>query len=574
MDDNHVFRGRKKNSGYNRHTFDRKNHHFEHYGVPYSMGPKWRRRKYSDEDQIFLTVWDDDKPEESDIGLDAENGTLERWFKVTIPNGRKYEKTWLINSMQDLCNVPFIPVDFHYDKHRARFFVQDPTAAYALKDISHKICDETNQKIPIFVSPSVVPYSVRNKFTSEQMDQLKVTVMKRYDASQKALDLQKFRFDQDLMNSDIDMMLNRRSCMVATLQIIQSNIPELLALNLCNNKLYQLDGLSDVIEKAPQVKILNLSKNKLKSVWELEKVKELNLEELWVEGNPFCNHFMDQSDYVSAIRDLFPKLLRLDGKELLISTGMDIEVPQLSKETCTESELIKNLVLQFLKEYYLFYDNGDRLQLIDAYHDEACFSLAVPFNFSDPNLSNLEEYFKHNRDIKKLQDSYMRMRLLKHTKRDIVDSLSLLPKTQHDLDSFWVDVCCHTDMMLCFSVNGLFKEVEGKCQGCVRAFTRIFIATHYSNSRICIMNDELIVRNASPKEIQNAFISLPTASTSSKSPLSEEQQEMVKSFSMQSKMKLNWSQKCLEDNSWDYNKAAEIFTILQNEGKIPKDFFE
>lgn len=253
---------------------------------------------------------------------------------------------------------------------------------------------------------------------------------------------------------------------------------------------------------------------------------------------------------------------------------MDIEVPQLSKETCTESELIKNLVLQFLKEYYLFYDNGDRLQLIDAYHDEACFSLAVPFNFSDPNLSNLEEYFKHNRDIKKLQDSYMRMRLLKHTKRDIVDSLSLLPKTQHDLDSFWVDVCCHTDMMLCFSVNGLFKEVEGKCQGCVRAFTRIFIATHYSNSRICIMNDELIVRNASPKEIQNAFISLPTASTSSKSPLSEEQQEMVKSFSMQSKMKLNWSQKCLEDNSWDYNKAAEIFTILQNEGKIPKDFFE
>ncbi|XP_052591807.1 nuclear RNA export factor 2-like isoform X1 [Peromyscus californicus insignis] len=574
MDDNRVFRGRKKNLSYNRHTFDRKNHHFEHYGVPYSMGPKWRRRKYSDEDQIFLTVWDDDKPEESEIGLDAENGTLSSWFKVTIPNGRKYEKTWLINSMQDLCNVPFIPVDFHYDKHRARFFVQDPTAAYALKDISHKICDETSQKIPIFVSPSVVPYSVRNKFTSEQMDRLKVTVMKRYDASQKALDLQKFRFDQDLMNSDIDMMLNRRSCMVATLQIIQSNIPELLALNLCNNKLYQLDGLSDVVEKAPQVKILNLSKNKLKSVWELEKVKELNLEELWLEGNPFCNHFMDQSDYISAIRDLFPKLLRLDGKELLISTGMDIEVPQLSKETCTESELIKNLVLQFLKEYYLFYDNGDRLRLIDAYHDEACFSLAVPFNFSDPNLSNLEEYFKHNRDIKKLQDSYMRMRLLKHTKRDIVDSLSLLPKTQHDLCSFWVDVCCHTDMMLCFSVNGLFKEVEGKCQGCVRAFTRIFIATHYSNSRICIMNDELIVRNASPKEIQNAFISLPTANASSKSPLSEEQQEMVKSFSMQSKMKLNWSQKCLEDNGWDYNKAAEIFTVLQNEGKIPKDFFE
>ncbi|KAL6031240.1 hypothetical protein STEG23_015056 [Scotinomys teguina] len=557
MDDNHDFRGRKRN---NKHKYDRKNHLSEHYGVPGAMGHKWSREKCSEENQMFLTTWED-KPEDSDMGLDAENGTLGNWFKVTIPNGKKRDKTWLINSMRGLCSVPFIPVDFHYDKQRARFFVQDAATAAALKDISHKIYDETGQKIPIFVSPSVVPYSVQNKFTSEQMDQLKMTLMRRYDSSRRALDLQKFRFDRDLMNSDIDMMLNRRSCMVATLQIIQSNMSELLSLNLCNNKLYQLDGLSEVTEKAPQVKILNLSKNKLKSVWELEKVKELDLEELWLEGNPFCNNFLDHSDYVSAIRSLFPNLLRLDGKE--ISTGIDIQVPQLSKETCTESELTKKLVLQFLKEYYLFYDNGDRLHLIDAYHDEACFSLAVPYNLSDPNLTNLEEYFKHSRDIKKLQDSYARMQLLKHTKHDIVDSLSLLPKTQHDLCSFWVEVCYHTDMMLCFSVSGLFKEVEGKCQGCVRAFTRVFVTNHYSNSRICIMNDELIVRNASPKEIQNAFMSLSTAHASSKSLLSVEQQEMVKSFSMQSKMKLNWSLKCLEDNNWNYTKAAEVFTMLQ-----------
>lgn len=58
----------------------------------------------------------------------------------------------------------------------------------------------------------------------------------------------------------------------------------------------------------------------------------------------------------------------------------------------------------------------------------------------------------------------------------------------------------------------------------------------YFSSRICIMNDELIVRNASPREIQNAFIPATP-------PLSEEQQEMVKSFSMQSRMKLTWAQK-------------------------------
>ncbi|MEJ1282183.1 hypothetical protein NN561_013137 [Cricetulus griseus] len=314
---------------------------------------------------------------------------------------------------------------FHYDKKRARFFVQNARTASALKDISNKICDETSQK---------------------------VAVMKRYDASQKSLDLQRFRFDQDLMDNDIDMMLNRRSCMIATLQIVQRNIPE------------------------------------LKSFFELEKVKDLNLEELWLEGNPFCNHVSDQSDYI---------------------------------------------------RYYLCYDNGDRFRLLDAYHDEACFSLAIPFNFNDPDMSNLEEYFKYNRDIKKLQDSYTRMRLLKHTKQDIVDSLSLLPKTQHDFCSFWVDLCLHT------------------------VSTRVFCRSYPESWRICIMNDELIVRNASPREIKNAFISLPPADTSSKPPLSEEQQEMVKSFSVQSGMKLNWSQKCLEDNGWDYTKAAEVFTIMQ-----------
>ncbi|KAL1766626.1 hypothetical protein HispidOSU_017994 [Sigmodon hispidus] len=574
MDDNRVFQGRKRSWNYRGHKFDKKIHYFEHSGAPYARGSRIRGRKYSNDDQIFITIWKGNKSEESGFDLNAKNGSPGSWFKVTIPNGKMYDKTWLINSIQDLCRVPFIPVDFHYDKQQARFFIQDAKTASALKDLNHKICDETSQQISILVSPSVVPYSVQNMFTSQQMEQLKMAVMKRYDASQKSLDLERIRFDKDLVNSDIDLMLNRRSCMVTILHIIQSNIPEVFALNLYDNKLYQLDGLSDVIEKFPQIKILNLSKNKLKSVCELEKIKELSLEELWLDGNPFCSRFSDHSGYISAVRDIFPKLLRLDGKEIMIPTKMDIEVPRLNKEPSTDKELIKDLVLRFLKEYYLLYDNGERFRLLDAYHDEACFSLAVPLNFNDPNLNNLEEYFKYNRDIKNVQHSYMRMQLLKHTKQDIVDSLSLLPKTQHDLCSFWVDLCCHTEMMLCFSVNGFFKEVEGKCQGCVRAFTRIFIATHYSNSRICIMNDELIVRNASPREIQNAFVSSPIENASSNSSLSEKQQEMVKSFSVQSGMKPNWAQKCLDDNGWDYTKAAEIFTILQNEGKIPKEFFK
>lgn len=209
----------------------------------------------------------------------------------------------------------------------AQFFVQEASTASALMDVSYKIRDEESRKIPVFVSPSSVPYSVRDKLKPEEMEQLKLTLSKRFDVSQQALDLQRLYVDPDMADSnlvgyDIDIFLNRRSCMAATLQVIERYFPELLSLNLSSNKLYQLDGLSDIIQMAPTVKILNLSKNELTSVWELNKMQGLKLEELWLQGNPLCDTFPDQSTYVRAIRECFPKLLRLEsykGSETLKS---------------------------------------------------------------------------------------------------------------------------------------------------------------------------------------------------------------------------------------------------------------
>ncbi|KAF3813034.1 hypothetical protein GH733_018977 [Mirounga leonina] len=121
------------------------------------------------------------------------------------PYGIKYNKTWLINSIQSHCSVPFTMVD-------AQFFIQDARAASALKDINYKICDEENQKLSIHVNPSAVPYSVQNKLEPEEMEQLKthsgshhislqLTMSKCYDISQKALDLHKLYFDPSTTDS-------------------------------------------------------------------------------------------------------------------------------------------------------------------------------------------------------------------------------------------------------------------------------------------------------------------------------------------------------------------------------------
>uniref|UniRef100_A0ABI7YK11 Nuclear RNA export factor 2-like n=1 Tax=Felis catus TaxID=9685 RepID=A0ABI7YK11_FELCA len=498
----------------------------------YSNQQNKRRVKWHNEGHIHVTVWRDRKPLKREMRENTQDGTPGSWFKITIPYGGKYEKTWLVNSIQDHCSVPFTPVDFHYVKNEARFFVQDAGIASALKDVSYKICDEESQKISIFVNPSNEPYSVRYKLKPEEMKQLKLTMHKRYDVSHEALDLQSLRFDPDLVGHDIDIILNRRNCMAATLQIIEENFPELLSLNLSNNKLYQLDGLSDIIQMVPTVKVLNLSKNELTLVWELNKMKGLKLEELWLEGNPLCDTFPDQSTYIRS-------------------------------ESSRGSEKLKSLILQFLQQYYLIYDSEDRQGLLCAYHYKACFSLTIPFNPKDPAPSSLCKYFKESRNMKKIKDPYLRVQLLKHTKHDIVCSLSTLPKTQHDISSFVVDMWFHTEMMLCFSVNGVFKEVEGRSQGSVRAFTRTFIATPTNNSSLCIVNDELFVRDASPNETQS-MSSIPVSSSTSSSVfiLSKEQQEMVQAFSTQSGMKPEWSQKCLQDNEWNYTRAGQVGWVL------------
>nr|XP_034341860.1 nuclear RNA export factor 2-like [Arvicanthis niloticus] len=469
------------------------------YGDPQILCNSYTFRVEEDYDTTFSAC---EKAFFSDeeMNRDILGEALESWFKITIPNGRKYNKVWLINLLQSYCSVGFTPVDFQYIRNSIQFFVQSAKTAVELMNINYQISDEENEKISIFVNTSSEPASVHYKLTPEQIHSLKLSMKKRYDVSRKALYLRKLRFDQDLVDRGIDIFLNRKSCMTATLQIIQEDFPELLSLNVSNNKIYWLDGLSELIEKAPHIKTLNLSRNLLRTAWELEKMKGLKLEQLWLEGNPLCSTFRDYSSY--------------DGMKLFPTVDINtLEIIKPCKESYKGSESLKNLLVQFMLQYYLIYDYGDRHSLLSAYHADACFSLTITFNSEKEDLSNLEDYFKDNRNMMRLNNTFLRLRLLKHKKCNIVTCLHELPKTQHDLNSYVIDLCVQTENMICFSVNGVFKEVEGKSWGCVRAFTRTFILTADSHFRLCIVNDEMILRNASPTETRKAFSTArPTSS--------------------------------------------------------------
>nr|XP_049600100.1 nuclear RNA export factor 1 isoform X3 [Syngnathus scovelli] len=503
------------------------------------------------------------------------------WFKVTIPHGKKYEKKWLLTALQNICSVTYTPVQYHVDHNKAHFYLDDAAAANALHKCSHKITDTDGYKVEVHVNRSNPPNFLLSDLKPEDIEHLRQCMAKRFDGSQQALDLNNIRTDPDLVSQNVEVILNRKTNMEAVIKIIEENIPELTSLNLSNNRLHKLDDLSELTTKVPNLKSLNLSHNELKLDRDLDKVKGLKLVELWLVRNPLCDHFKDQASYISAVRQRFPRLLKLDGNDLPPPIGFDVETPTTippCKGSYFGSDEIKGLILRFLQQYYSIYDSGNRQPLLDAYHDGASLSITTPFSNQNPSRSSLGEYHKDTRNLKRIRDSTIRFRLLKHTRLNVVAFINELPKTQHDIASFTIDVNTYTlsvsqqNTLLSFTVSGVFKEVavNGKSRDSTMAFSRVFITVPAGNSGLCIVNDQLFIRMATTEEIRKAFVApAPTPSSSPVPTLTAHQQEMLTAFSQKSGMNLEWSQKCLQDNEWDFNKAAQIFTQLQAEGKIP-----
>uniref|UniRef100_A0A673HZX1 Nuclear RNA export factor 1-like n=1 Tax=Sinocyclocheilus rhinocerous TaxID=307959 RepID=A0A673HZX1_9TELE len=485
-------------------------------------------------------------------GGGGSDGGRKNWFKMTIPFGKKYDKDWLLSSLQSVCSMPF---------HAVHFYVEDSTTANALFKVSRKITDKEGYKVTVIMNSCPPPTLIYTDLKAADLEHLKQCMAKRFDGSQQALDLNNIRVDPDLVSQNIEVTLNRRNSMLAVIKIIEENIPELICLNLSNNRLYRLDDLVDIVNKGPNLKILNLSHNELKTERELDKLKGLKLVELSLEGNPLCGHYKNQADYVRLV------FSAIYYAHIWLSVLTSVLLQTQASYFCSEE--IKNIILCFLQQYYSIYDSGDRQPLLDAYHDGAAFSLSIPFTLQNP--SNLGEYQKDSRNIRRMKDDpTTRFRLIKHTRLNVVAFLNELPKTQHDIASLIVDVNTYTATLLAFTVSGVFKEIDGKSRDSFRAFSRVFIAVPAGNAGLCIVNDELFIRNATTEEIRRAFVApAPTPSSSPVPTLSAPQQEMLAAFSQKSGMNLEWSQKCLQDNDWDFDRAAQIFTGLKAQGKIP-----
>lgn len=179
-------------------------------------------------------------------------------FNQQILYGKKYDKEFLLKSLlQQLSPEIFIPHYWQEEGMNIVFFVDDYKMGNMLASASRKIDLPDGFKLNIHVkngSPSVV-------IDEKLREIMKLAMVKRYNATTNALDLTKFYSDPDLKENFCS--LARAPILHAVIDIISTNIPNLEALNLDNNKLTSLDMFKCLGTKLPNLKILHLANNKV-----------------------------------------------------------------------------------------------------------------------------------------------------------------------------------------------------------------------------------------------------------------------------------------------------------------------
>ncbi|XP_035739512.1 nuclear RNA export factor 1-like isoform X2 [Vespa mandarinia] len=502
------------------------------------------------------------------------------WYKITIPFGAKYTKDYILSSLNSIASEAFVPIMYKTSGNEASFYVDSQKAANVLLHCDRKITTTNGFKLRVKIKLGLPQCEISDALK----ERLKQAMIKRYVPETNALDLSKFHHDPDLI-ADYFCALSRPIMLMAVLDIVSEYVPTLEALNLDGNKLHMIEKLDVLYKKFPRLKILYIGDNKIKEMGQLDAIKELQLEELRLAGNPVSNRYMSrQSDYISGVRKIFPKLLRLDGMELPRPILFDVandttKMPPTQRLFVTDSKA-QDIASQFLQQYFIIFDSENRHLLLDAYDEHARFSLTVINN--PQNTDKLSAYLSENRNLFRIINNNKRQKLLKQGKLPVLSFIIGLPRIKHHLNTFTMDVSIEGMMLI--TVTGLFDELNNKGDQ-LRYFNRTFIIIP-KGSGYCICNEQLHIslptEEQRKKLITDNFSVQMTDIPSGSKTLSEIQspqltedvkQKMALTLSQETNMNSEWSLKCLQEVHWNYENAILAFQELFKHGRIPSEAF-
>ncbi|XP_046749673.1 nuclear RNA export factor 1-like [Diprion similis] len=502
-------------------------------------------------------------------------------YKVHIPNAATFDKEYLLEILTShLAPDTLIPIMYKLQGNDVTFYIDEFTIANKLLKADRQIITNNGAKLNIKVRPYFPPAEVDQQFK----DRIKIAIVKRY-VTASALDLSQFHRDKDLYQ-DMFCALFQPKILTVVIDIISEHTPNLEALNLDGNKLQNIDRFGTQLHtKLPNLSILHLSNNRIRDLKAIDALKQLKLKELRLLGNPICDKYKQRpEEFISDIRKRFPKLLKLDDMNLPPPIGFEIAADEdasklpVSQRVFSITNETRQVADAFLHQYFLIFDSDNRQPLLNAYDEQASFSLTIACKHD--NLNRFKEYLPHNRNLFRITDRERRLKLMKQGRLPVVSFLSEIPKTKHCFNSFSMDISLCSQVAMVVMITGVFQEVETDKKE-LRYFSRSLLIVP-QGSGFCIRNEQLHITEPTDDQKKQALTELSADNsnariTESSGPVVAQQDphlQMAMALSQQSGMNLEWSRECLIKVQWNFDMALAAFKNFHELGQVPPQAFQ
>jgi nuclear RNA export factor len=155
---------------------------------------------------------------------------------------------------------PITPFNFKIEGTTVTFTIDGNETAESLRGLNRRITKPDGTTMVITVKASTPPVTTLD---DELRELIKQVMSRRYAADLGYLDLSNFRKDETFTSKELYIPLDRVLFSREVVKVILENIPNLKILNLANNRLRTLEPFSAMKGSCSLIKAINLSKNKV-----------------------------------------------------------------------------------------------------------------------------------------------------------------------------------------------------------------------------------------------------------------------------------------------------------------------
>ncbi|KYK57671.1 mRNA export factor mex67 [Drechmeria coniospora] len=459
-------------------------------------------------------------------------------------------------------------------------------------------------QLEIVESNDSVPHAnkaTESKETQELRAKLQSILSQRYIGASKLLKLDALSTDAELVTLGMFQSRDRALKTFKGLMAICDSLFKTLAekkeavesISLANNSIDDISQVETVATTFPQLKNLDLSGNQIASMQAMDcwKGKFRELVTIYMAGNPI--ETADTNCHATLLQ-WFPKLQNINGTEVRTAEQIaELEAslkPKPIPQSGPDFRDVNGIGENFLLEFFTSYD-GDRQALASRlYDDDSQFSVAIDTqsvrDSNAPAPLPWASYIKVSRNLIKITHQNARVQRLFKGASVIHELWKSLPLTKHpnikeDLSKYIMD--CHPLPGLAdpngqarVGVDGLIIAVHGEFDeydqrsGTTgkRSFSRTFVLGpgHASRGPIRVVSDMLSLRAYSA--LPNVFAAPAAAPVPA---VNDQHQTLIAELSRQTGMVPEYSEMCLSQVEWQFDKALVIFN--EKKASLPAEAF-